>query len=111
MLTRLLFVQPFSESDWEELSKTAIELVEKYDISEEEATCLDFKKWAKEAFELSKTVVYPGITENVAPSEEYVTKAKAIAEKQVVLGGYRLANLLQSLNLQAPQPESPSVLS
>ena len=78
-----------------------MDLIEKYDISESEATNLDVKKWAKEAFDYSKSTVYPTIEKNVMPADEYVEKARSVAERQVVLGGHRLANLLKSLNLKA----------
>jgi hypothetical protein len=60
---------------------------------------LDIKAWAKDTFEISKTTVYPTIQKNKMPTDEYIEKARTVAERQVVLGGYRLANLLQSLNL------------
>ena len=37
--------------------------------------------------------------ENENVSDDYVTDRNAIAERQIVLGGYRLASLLKSLKL------------
>lgn len=62
---------------------------------------MDVRVWAKEAFEYSKSTVYPTIEKNKMPSDEYVQNARAVTERQVVLGGYRLANMLKSLNLKA----------
>jgi len=34
--------------------------------------------------------------------EEYITKGKALAEKRIATGGYRLAKLLESITLAIP---------
>ena len=58
-------------------------LMGKFDISESEASELDVKVWAKEAFEYSKTHVYPTIEKNKMPSEEYIQNCRDVAERQV----------------------------
>ena len=85
------------------MSDTADELMDKYEISDADANQLDVKVWAHEAFEFSKSDVYPHIEKNKMPSNEYIENARAIAERQVVLGGHRLANMLKSLKLKAPE--------
>jgi hypothetical protein len=35
------------------------------------------------------------------PSEDYIQQCREVTERQVVLGGHRLAAMLRSLNLQA----------
>jgi hypothetical protein len=47
-----------------------------------------------------------GIKENSSLPENYVEESNAIAEKQVVIGGYRLAYLLKSLNLGVKNTEN-----
>lgn len=94
---------PFSDKEWQNITQTALDLIEKYDITEKEATNVDVYDWAKDTFEISKTTVYPSIVKNKMPTDEYIEKARSVAERQVVLGGYRLANLLQSMNLKAHQ--------
>lgn len=71
--------------------------------TDDEASNIEVKDWAKEAFEYSKTHVYPTIEKNKMPSEDYIQGCQEVAERQIVLGGHRLANLLKSLNLKAPE--------
>lgn len=81
--------------------------MEKYDITDKQASEMDVKVWAQEAFNLSSTSVYPTIEKGKMPTDDYVDQAITVAERQVVLGGHRLAKMLQSLNLKAPeQPKS-----
>lgn len=91
---------PFTESSWKTINNDVDTLLSKYNISEEDANNLDVVKWAHEAFLISENVVYPTVEKNKELSQEYIDKAKAVAERQVVLGGHRLANLLKSFHLQ-----------
>ena len=52
--------------------------------------------WAKESFELSKTVVYD-LKEGSTPSDAYVQKAQDVSGHRIALAGYRLARLLNQL--------------
>lgn len=52
--------------------------------------------WAKESFELSKTVVYD-LQEGSTPSDAYVQKAQDVSGHRIALAGYRLARLLNQL--------------
>ena len=56
-------------------------LMERYDISDSEANELDVKVWAKEAFEYSKTAVYPNIKKGEMPSEDYIQQCVAVTER------------------------------
>lgn len=85
---------PFTEEAWNNLSQNATDLMAKYKISDADANQLDVKAWAHEAFNLSETVVYPTVHKNQALTDEYLQKARAVAERQIVLGGHRLAKLL-----------------
>ena len=86
--TRLRLIPTLSRSNLPELAET------------------DFNNWAKEeSFELAKEVSYlngtlEGSTERdngaVLPPN-YIGQAKIVAQKQVVLAGYRLADLLAQL--------------
>lgn len=58
---------------------------------------MDFMGWANESFALAKAVVYPGITEDTQPSDNYEAKATKVANQRVAWGGYRLAALLNSI--------------
>jgi len=57
----------------------------------------NFQAWADESFDLAKTVVYPGITNNGKPTAAYNTRGIKTARKRVAWGGYRLAALLNSI--------------
>lgn len=71
----------------------------KYEVDKRKVTDPDISHWAHESFEISKSFVYHGLTEDEALPETYVRKARDIAERQIVLAGHRLAHLLMSLNL------------
>jgi len=71
----------------------------KYEIDPSEANNLDSRVWAQESFMISKSTVYPYVQPNQALSDDYIQQAKTAAERQVVLGGHRLANLLKSFKL------------
>ncbi|MDP1574701.1 MAG: S1/P1 nuclease [Coxiellaceae bacterium] len=49
--------------------------------------------WAKEGYNLSTTFAYT-IPQNAAPNDRYVQEGQAIVRAQIVLAGYRLADIL-----------------
>jgi hypothetical protein len=57
----------------------------------------DFAGWAKEGTELAKSVVYEGLEANQQPSRKYNQIALQTVRKRVAWGGYRLAELLNSI--------------
>lgn len=57
----------------------------------------NYQAWADESFDLAKSVVYPGVSNNGTPSAAYKTKGVKLARKRVAWGGYRLAALLNSI--------------
>lgn len=59
----------------------------------------DYVKWAKEGHKIAKDFVYEGITEDKPVPEDYIVAGKKIAEKQLVIGGYRLYHYLKDLKL------------
>jgi hypothetical protein len=63
-----------------------------------------FERWAQESFELAKRLAYldgkslgSPTRDNATPvlPEGYLAKAKAVAERRIVLAGYRLADVLR----------------
>jgi hypothetical protein len=90
---------PLSSNDWASLSKEAKRLIDAFPIDSSVAEELDPNVWADDSYKISSEVVYSDISEGEKLSEAYVNKAKIIAQKQVVIGGNRLANQLKSLNL------------
>lgn len=61
--------------------------------------------WAADDFKITKDFLYTAIKENELLPQSYIDEARKIAEKQVLIGGLRLANLLKSLNLSAKSIE------
>jgi hypothetical protein len=65
----------------------------------------DFEQWAKASFELAKKVAYGdgqvtgSAIRDAAPvlPAGYTDDAKAAAERQIVLAGYRLAGVLREV--------------
>ncbi len=53
--------------------------------------------WAREGLVLATNVSYFGITRGSTPTTNYLSTAKTTAEQRVALGGYRLADLLNTL--------------
>jgi len=96
---------PFSSKDWDTISADAKRLMDTYPIEESVATNLDVNQWAQDSFEISSSFLYEGVTPNQTLTDEYIQKGKELAEKQVVIGGNRLATLLKSLNLEQWQEE------
>lgn len=52
--------------------------------------------WTQESYNLAKSFVY-STPENATPNAAYVNHGQQIAEQQMALAGYRLANLLNNL--------------
>lgn len=53
--------------------------------------------WARESYRLAVEVAYVGINEGRAPSKVYATRVQLVARRRLVVAGYRLAALLDSL--------------
>ncbi len=67
--------------------------------------------WAMEGLELAKTVSYVGVTRNTTPSAGYLNTVKASAEQRMVMGGRRLADLLNTLFAPSPVALTPGPVS
>jgi hypothetical protein len=76
----------------------AVELMQLYPASSfgDKASDLNPDNWAQEGFENAKKYVY-STPENQTPTTAYLSTGKQVAERQAVLAGYRLANLLNTL--------------
>lgn len=92
-------VLPLSDADWDDIGSNAAELVEKYPLTTKgsDLASLNPHVWAYDSFEISRDFLYLDIKENEDLSQDYIDKARALAEKQVVRGGYRLAHLLMDI--------------
>ena len=54
-------------------------------------------QWAMDSFDLTKYAVYSVIKEYNAPDDEYVSKNQYLIQRQIVLGGLRLANMILNI--------------
>lgn len=90
--------QPLSDEDWVWLGQQAFKITMNNSYDSFEDLGNPETEWATEGLNIAKAVVYPGVQENVMPSDEYVALAQATAERQIAKGGYRLADYLILLN-------------
>ena len=68
-----------------------------FSFSADEWQTYNVTQWAMDSFELTKYAVYSGITENKAPSADYIYKNQYLIQRQIVLGGLRLANIIYNI--------------
>ena len=54
-------------------------------------------QWVEESNQLSRQIVYVGITDGGVPSASYTNKAKDLSRKRIALAGYRLAEVLNTI--------------
>jgi len=87
-------VLPMPDTEWKTLGESAAALVEAHPLKKKgsDVTSLDPHVWAMDSFQISTHFLYDGITQNAALPQTYVDQAVQIAERQIVLGGYRLAH-------------------
>ena len=82
-------------------------------VAPKEADSLDLKveDWVRSGAILADTVVYKDIAKNAAPSGAYISAQLALSKKQVVLAGFRMANLLNIAigNGKVKQPKLPGI--
>lgn len=94
---------PFSDEDWNMFSITTNKLKEKHPLNTlPDTTNLNPNDWEQESFQIASNIVYEGISENTVLPQDYIDQTLPIAERQIVTAGYRLANLLKSINLDDP---------
>lgn len=74
--------------------------MKRHPIDADVASNIDVNQWAQDSYKISSEFVYDGVNPNEALTKDYISKGKDIAEKQVVIGGNRLASLLKTLNME-----------
>ena len=98
ILTRQGYAQlPLSTEDWDELTKQAEALLSSHQVEDTLTKNLDPLEWASESFHFAKNFTYtaqPG----QKVTQEYLKDGIQIAERRITLAGYRLANLLLTLD-------------
>jgi len=68
-----------------------------FSFSSNEWQVFNATQWAMDSYELTKSSVYAGIQENNKPAEDYVSKNQYLIQRQIVLGGLRLANIIYNI--------------
>jgi hypothetical protein len=97
-------VTPFSDADWDAQGANVTDLLQQFEVSDEEANDLDVNTWAAESYQITHDFVYKGIKQHEHLPDDYVQQGLVIAERRLVLAGHRLANILKNLNLDHYQP-------
>ena len=62
-----------------------------------ELKSLNFKDWILESHEIAKDFIYKNIEYNGTPTEAYLDESYKIIKRRIVLGGYRLAEIVKSI--------------
>lgn len=104
------YTLPFSDSDWSKIESNVKTLTSKYQISSSEYQNTNYMKWATDAYNIGAQNAWEGISENTVVSTSYINRVKPLAERQIVLGGYRLAYLIQQLFGVSAEEESIDII-
>jgi hypothetical protein len=86
---------PLSTTDWTWYTTTADTMSAKYPATN--ILPSDFMGWATESYDLAKEYVYSGFTTGQIPSTTYDNTAISVIETNMMLGGARLANLIETI--------------
>lgn len=91
--------RPASNSAIADLETFCNQLMSKYTRADLSAdlSVTDWNQWAQGSFKLAEEYVYKGITPGTTPSDSYIQRGIEVANKQIVLGGYRLADLIRKI--------------
>lgn len=91
---------PLKSGDWNSITQYVDSITSQFPRSkvQERVKILDDRKWAQESYEISKNVVYDGISNGDTPSKEYIERGRRVINEQLAVAGYRLADLMMSLN-------------
>ena len=100
---------PFDFRDWQELGKNITKMESMFSFSADEWQVYNVTQWAVDSFDLTKYAVYSGIKENHGPDDEYVSKNQFLIQRQIVLGGLRLANIIFNIFGYSRPTASPQV--
>ena len=67
------------------------------DYFKEELKKFYFDDWIQESKDKAENYVYKGLKEREEIPDSYISQCIVLAQKQITLGGYRLANVLNEL--------------
>lgn len=75
----------------------ATTMMRTFTVSESEIDSEDFRQWGYDAFLLGSKHAYAGIQEHEQLPDDYVETNAKITERQIVLGGHRLAHVISDI--------------
>jgi len=90
------FKLPFSDSQWSSVGDIATTLDQTFNIDSKDEFDTNVNHWAADSFALVEGV-YGDISEDEALPDSYISKNQPLAERQLVLGGLRLAHVLTTI--------------
>lgn len=70
---------------------------------------LNPKHWAADGLKISQDFLYKGVSSGKALSSSYISEGSTIAEQQIVVAGYRLANVIKGLKFNGPTEKEEEV--
>lgn len=96
---------PLSDSSWELLGNDSDRLRKLYPHTLINPLANSVDAWTEESFKIVKEHVYSGMRQQESlegpwitqPSKEYLEESLKISERQITLGGYRLAQVLADI--------------
>ncbi len=89
--------RPLSKQSKQWLQDTAASWQQAYPPSAAQLQQKDPMQWAQASFLIAQTQAFVGVTPKKVPDAAYQTKVQAITKAQIVLGGARLAQLLNEI--------------
>ena len=98
---------PVTEVQYDDLTAIAANLTESIPRSQvaSRVSILDERVWAEESNKISEEVVYADIKSGDTPSEEYLARGRKVVNEQLVVAGYRLADMMMQLYNKAHMQE------
>lgn len=89
---------PYDDQNLADVKKLASDVMQDYPATYfgAKTTDLNPQHWAQQGFKIAKTLCYK-VPMTAVPSSQYMQQDSKVAEQQLALAGYRLANLLNKL--------------
>jgi hypothetical protein len=91
---------PLSDADWLWYETEAASINTQYPVDDSKLFDADFMQWAVEGYELSATLVYPGVMTGIdinigqPLTEEYIAEMDQVSRERMMYGARRLADLM-----------------
>jgi hypothetical protein len=90
-------VMPISAADWSFYTGEVTTLNAEYPQSPSSILPLDWNTWAQQSYQLAVDYAYPGFVTGQVPDQQYQDTALPVIKNNIMLGGARLANLIEAI--------------